>query len=89
MVKKPQDYKKRVTKKDRQKALLGHYENTLKNNFIKNMSLGFHTCNKLILEKINNGASLEEIRQFCELNEKNEDTITDIMANNNEEVGEL
>ena len=50
-------------------------ESDLKKNFIKNIVIGFESCNQMILDKINNGATLEEIKSFVELNLKNKDVV--------------
>ena len=46
-------------------------ESDLKKNYIKNMIQGFETAYKMILDKINNGATLEEVKKMVELNLKN------------------
>lgn len=43
----------------------------LKKNYIKNMIQGFETANKMILDKINSGATIEEVKKMVELNLKN------------------
>ena len=41
-------------------------ESDLKKNYIKNMIQGFEIANKMILDKINSGATIEEIgRASC------------------------
>ena len=37
--------------------------------------IGFETANQMILDKINNGASLDEIKELVELNLKNKNLI--------------
>ena len=50
-------------------------ESDLKKNYIKNMIQGFEIANKMILDKINNGATFEEVKKVVELNLKNEKVI--------------
>lgn len=51
------------------------YNRTLKNNLVKNINIGFITASQLYLDKINNGYTLEELKEFIELNLKNKDLI--------------
>ena len=46
-------------------------ESDLKKNYIKNMIQGFETANQMILDKINSGATLEEVKKMVEMNLKN------------------
>ena len=50
-------------------------ESDLKMNYIKNMIQGFETANKMILDKINSGATLEEVKKMIELNLKNKKVV--------------
>ena len=50
-------------------------ESDLKKNYIKNMIQGFETANKMILDKINSGATLEEVKKIVELNLKNKKVV--------------
>jgi len=50
-------------------------ESDLKKNYIKNMIQGFEIANKMILDKINSGATLEEVKKMVELNLKNKKVV--------------
>ena len=50
-------------------------EPDLKRNYIKNMVQGFETANQMILDKINSGATLEEVKKMIELNLKNKKVV--------------
>lgn len=65
----PQDRKKRQTKKEKIEQIeqLGKYvDTTLKENFIKNLVQGGEICAQNILDMINDGATVEEVKSFCE-----------------------
>jgi hypothetical protein len=66
---------KKPTKKQMIEQIPKVVESDLKKNFIKNIMIGFESCNQMILDKINSGASLEEIKNFVELNLKNKDVV--------------
>jgi radical SAM superfamily enzyme YgiQ (UPF0313 family) len=66
---------KKPTKKQMIEQIPKVMEQDLKKNFIKNIMIGFESCNQMILDKINSGASLEEIKNFVELNLKNKDVV--------------
>ena len=51
---------KKPTKKQAMANIVNHYENSLKENFIKNMIMGFETARQLYLDKTNSGCTLEE-----------------------------
>jgi hypothetical protein len=59
--------------------IIDTYNRTLKNNLVKNLvkniNIGFITASQLYLDKINNGCTLEELKEFIELNLKNKDLI--------------
>ena len=50
-------------------------ESDLKKNYIKNMIQGFEIANKMILDKINSGATIEEVKKMVELNLKNKKVV--------------
>lgn len=54
--------------------IIDTYNRTLK-NIVKNINIGFITASQLYLDKINNGCTLEELKEFIELNLKNKDLI--------------
>lgn len=66
---------KKLTKKQIIKQIPKVVEQDLQKNFIKNIMIGFETANQMILDKINNGASLDEIKELVELNLKNKNLI--------------
>lgn len=55
-------------------------ESDLKKNYIKNMIQGFETANKMILDKINSGATIEEVKKMVELNLKNKKVIEKVAS---------
>ena len=66
---------KKPTKKQMIEQIPKVMEQDLKKNFIKNLVQGFEISNQMILDKINNGATLEEVKSFVELNLKNKDVV--------------
>lgn len=66
---------KKLTKKQAMTNIVNHYENSLKENFIKNMVIGFETASQLYLDKIDEGCSIEELKEFIENNLKHKDII--------------
>ena len=71
---------KKPTKKQAVANIVNHYENSLKENFIKNIVIGFETESQLYLDKINSGCTMEELKEFIENNLKNKDVI-EMVAN--------
>ena len=71
-----EDHKaKKPTKKQAMENIVNHYESSLKENFIKNMVIGFETASQLYLDKINSGCTMEELKEFIKNNLKNKDVI--------------
>lgn len=66
---------KKPTKKQAMANIVNHYESSLKENFIKNMVIGFKTASQLYLDKINSGCTMEELKEFIKNNLKNKDVI--------------
>ena len=66
---------KKPTKKQMIEQIPKVVESDLKKNFIKNLVQGFEISNQMILDKINNGATLDEVKSFVELNLKNRDVV--------------
>jgi urease gamma subunit len=66
---------KKPTKKQMIEQIPKVVESDLKKNFVKNLVQGFEISNQMILDKINNGATLEEVKNFVELNLKNKDVV--------------
>jgi hypothetical protein len=75
---------KKPTKKQMIEQIPKVMEQDLKKNFIKNLVQGFEISNQMILDKINGGASLEEVKIFVELNLKNKNVVEKV-ANGKEE----
>ena len=67
--------KKKPTKKQAMANIVNHYESSLKENFIKNIVIGFETASQLYLDKINEGCTIEELKIFIESNIKNKNII--------------
>lgn len=66
---------KKPTKKQAMANVVKHYESSLKENFIKNIVIGFETASQLYLNKINSGCTMEELKEFVESNLKYKDVI--------------
>lgn len=66
---------KKPTKKQAMANIVNHYESSLKENFIKNMIIGFETASQLYLDKINSGCGMNELKEFIEKNLKNKNMI--------------
>lgn len=66
----PQDRKRKQTKKEKLTEVadrIGQYtDKTLKDNFIRNLVQGGEICAQNILDMINDGATVEEVKSFCE-----------------------
>lgn len=58
--------KKRPSKKEAQSMIVKTFENELKKNYIKNMIQGQEIFAKTILDYINSGKTIDEIKSFCE-----------------------
>lgn len=66
---------KKPTKKQAMANIVNHYENSLRENFIKNMIHGFEIASQTYLDKINDGCSIEELKEFIEKNLENKETV--------------
>ena len=64
--------KKKPTKKQIQQNIVNHYENSLKENFIKNMVMGFEVASQMYLDKIESGCTIDELKEFIKKNIENE-----------------
>ena len=60
--------KKKPTKKQAMANIVNHYENSLKENFIKNIVIGFETASQLYHNKKKSGNTMEELKEFIETN---------------------
>ena len=79
--------KKKPTKKQAMANIVNHYDSSLKENFIKNIVIGFETASKLYLDKINEGCTIEELKIFIENNIKNIDIIEKVAKGEDKNVG--
>ena len=64
--------KKKPTKKQIQQNIVNHYENSLKENFIKNMVMGFEVASQMYLDKIESGCTIDELKESIKKNIENE-----------------
>lgn len=58
--------KKKPTKKQAQSMIVKTFEDELKKNYIKNMIQGRDIFAQTILDYINSGKTIDEIKSFCE-----------------------
>lgn len=63
-----------------QKELAENYKNEIRQSFIKNIMIGFESTSGMYLNKINEGCSLEELKEFILLCNNNNDKITEIIS---------
>ena len=66
---------KKPTKKQAMANIVNHYESSLKENFIKNIVIGFETASQLYLDKINSGCKMDELKEFIKKNIENKSVI--------------
>lgn len=76
--------KKKPTKKQAQSMIVKTFEDELKKNHIKGMVQGGEIMAKTILDYINSGKTIDEIKKFCESTLHSGDTMEKI-ANGNKE----
>lgn len=62
----PQDRKPKQTKQKRINNIVHHVDKTLRDNFIKNLVQGGEIMAQEVLDMINEGKSVEDIKFFCE-----------------------
>lgn len=62
----PQDRQRKQTKKSKIEEIGKHVDKTLRDNFIKNLVQGGEICAKEILDMINDGGGVEDVKKFCE-----------------------
>ena len=67
--------KKKPTKKQIQQNIVNHYENSLKENFIKHMVMGFEVASQMYLDKIESGCTVDELKEFIKKNIENKSVI--------------
>lgn len=76
---------KKPTKKQLEQSVVNKFQSEVKSQHIKNIMIGFETANQLILDKINEGSNIEEIKSFCEKNIKNKDIMNKIIEQKKED----
>ena len=75
-----QSYNKKKNKsKELEQLIVKEFKREVESQHIKNIAIGFETANQLILDKINEGSDIEEIKSFCEKNIKNKDIMNKII----------
>lgn len=72
--------RKKITKKQAMQNIVDHYQTSLKDNFIKNMVMGFETASQMYLDKINTGCSMDELKDFIKKNIANKEVIERMMG---------
>ena len=60
--------KKKPTKAEMIASIPKHVEDTIKKGHIKNMMIGYQVANKMLLDYINDGHTIDEIKSFVEKN---------------------
>lgn len=59
-----------------QDNIVKHFDKTLRENFIKNIIIGFESANQMILDYAKeDGRTVEDIIEFCNKNLKNKDVV--------------
>lgn len=80
-----EDHKaKKPTKKQAVQNIKDNVENTLKENFVKNMILGSDVAYRTIIEYINKGHSVEDVKAFCQMNIEHKDAMEKVTTNKKE-----
>ena len=72
-----------MTDEDIKKNVADKFEGALKENFIKNIVMGFEIANQMIIDYINKGHTLEEVKAFCEKNVKKKDVLEKVANGKN------
>lgn len=80
---------KKPTKNQFKYDLIKDYESTLKENFIKNMVVGAETISNVYLKKIEEGCSIEELKDFIEKFTLNKEYIEKIITKKGGEENEV
>ena len=60
--------KKKPTKAEAMASISEYVETTLKNGFVLNMTQGFEVANQMMLDYINSGHNIDEVKSFIEKN---------------------
>ncbi len=71
--------KKKPTKKEAQDLIVETFKNNIKNAHINGIVQGGEIIATIVLEDINNGKSLEEIKNFCALLLHNKETMKNMI----------
>lgn len=80
--------KKKPTKKEAQDMIVKTFEQELKKNHIKGMVQGQEVFAQTILDYINNGKTLDDIKRFCETTLNSKETFEKIIMKENEKENE-
>ena len=60
--------KKKPTKAEAMASISNHFEDKLKDGYILNMMQGFEIANQMLLDYINSGHTVDEVKSFIEKN---------------------
>ena len=61
-----QSYNKKKNKsKELEQLIVKEFKREVESQHIKNIAIGFETANQLILDKIESGSKIDEIKSFC------------------------
>ena len=63
-----------------EKEIEEKFNSELKKNLIKNIMIGFNTANQMILDYIDNGHNLDEVKEFCLKNVEKKDIVENIIS---------
>ena len=80
--------KRKPTKKEAQNMIFKTFKDELKKNHIKGLVQGGNVMAKTILNYINSGKTIDEIKSFCEVTLHSNDTIENIASGNKEKEKE-
>ena len=80
-----EDHKsKKPTKKQAIQNVKNETEKILKDSFVKNMILGSDVAYRTILEYIDKGHSIEDVKKFCQMNINHKDAMEKVATNKKE-----
>lgn len=71
--------KKKPTKKETQSMIVKTFEDELKKNYIKALIQGSEINSQIIIDMINNGKELDEIKSFLITNLHNKETMEKVI----------
>ena len=80
-----QSYNKKKNKsKELEQLIVKEFKREVESQHIKNIAIGFETANQLILDKIESGSKIDEIKSFCKKNVENKDLIGETLNDRKE-----